>query len=329
MLFIRRGARYVFIRSGQIDELTEYLVTHFKGKVRSFESGWTEVQEFQSLIFITPTGLDKTRVGDAEKIVMVPCESSRLCAEIFNTPARTLVEQIHLGPGTLIIRVAGNGEQLEQELGDTYTAESMKLDEAISAGEVDDTVILFTNTSLSKVISIHELIRMPLLVRQPSLILYRDLRKQGAHLITQSLKDKQWYEMRINIFDAAEHYEVHYERLQTVLSELDTGMILGEMWTRDHALALMSVLAYQVRLFTLEPPVKIKRVLMGLEYNRLGKRFVDMDLYYRNRKVGKNDKNVRKTRSESRIELRDDLYRQLSPETMEQLRRLEAPIETE
>ena len=77
-----------------------------------------------------------------------------------------------------------------------------------------------------------DLTGIPLLIKDNYLSLYSDLRKQGARIITQSLKDKQWYEMRINIYDSADHYEEHYERIQTVFSDLDIGMILGETWTR-------------------------------------------------------------------------------------------------
>ena len=91
-------------------------------------------------------------------------------------------------------------------------------------------------------------------------------------------------------------------------------------------MVLMSVLAYQLRLFSMEPPEKIKRILMGMEYNSKGQRFADMDLYYRNRKVSKNDKNVRNSKNETYKEIREDLYRQLTQETIEQLKKLEDSI---
>jgi len=323
MLFIRRGARNVFIRSRFIPELADYLSSSMEGRVLPFNEAWTEVKELQSLLFITPPGPEKTLVADAEKIVMVPREASRVFAGFFNSGIRDLIENVQLGPGMILIRIVGDGVQLEEELKGKYGAPSMGLAEAISEGEADDTILMMTNKPLSKAVTLEELIRQPLLVREPTHQLYLDLRSQGAHLITQSLEDKQWYEMRINIYDADDHYEVHYERLQAVLSEFDIGMILGETWTRDHALALMSVLAYQVRLFTPEPPERIKRILMGLEYDLRGRRFVDMDLYYRNRKVGKNDKRVRKARTETRPEIRDELYRSLSQDTLKYLQRLE------
>ncbi len=208
-----------------------------------------------------------------------------------------MIETAQLGSGIILVRVIGDGSDIEKMFSEKYSAEYMKnIEQAVYEGEADDTIVLLTNTPLSKTLTSADIICTPMLIRKDNLSLYRDLRKQGARLLTQSLDERQWYEMRINIYDSADHYETHYERLFTVFSDLDVGMILGETWTRDHAMVLMSVLAYQVRLFSLEKPEKIKRILMGLEYNESGKRFVDMDLYYRNRKVSKNDKNVRTKR---------------------------------
>jgi hypothetical protein len=104
-------------------------------------------------------------------------------------------------------------------------------------------------------------------------------------------------------------------------------MILGESWTRDHALALFSVLAYQVRLFTLTEPAAVKRILMALEADDEGKRFVDMDLYYRNRKVSKSDKSVRDAKREGRAELRRELLGRLTPDAVRGLREIEARLD--
>ncbi|MDX9800728.1 MAG: hypothetical protein RBT69_05255 [Spirochaetia bacterium] len=327
MLFIRRTARNVFIRSDQIDSLSEYLVDNYNSEIVTFEEGWEEVEEFQTLLFLTPPGLTKTRTKDAEKILKVPIESSRILSELFIPEIKDKITMVQLGPGIIIVRVVGDGSSLEKSLKEEHNAQSMSLEQGICEGEADDTILLLTNTPLTMTISAKDLIRLPLLIREPSHSFYRKLRKEGAHLITQSLKDKQWYEMRINIYDSKNHYNIHYERLKVVISDLDTGIVLGESWTRDHALMLMSVLAYQIHMFSLEPPEKIKRILMGLEYNSSNKRFVDMDLYYRNRKISKNDKNVRKTKEESRMEIREELYKSLSNNALEQLRQLEYPLD--
>jgi hypothetical protein len=150
-----------------------------------------------------------------------------------------------------------------------------------------------------------------------------------VRFITHSLDRKEWYELRINIYDASAKYEEHYQRLVLVLSDLNIGMILGESWTRDHALALFSVLAYQVRLFTLSEPTAVKRILMGLEADDRGKRFVDMDLYYRNRKISRTDRGVRSPKTEGRTELRRELLARLTPDAVRGLREIEERLAAE
>ncbi|MFW6362029.1 MAG: hypothetical protein ACOC2R_09795 [Spirochaetota bacterium] len=323
MLFIRRGPRCVFIRTAAAEVLIENIITAFEGTRCSFDEGLTRAQEFHSLLFFTEPGLEKTRIEDAHTIVHVPNESSCILSRLFQKGLQSRVANVQLGPGLILMRVVGSGEELAADLKQRYQTESLELPEAISAGEIEDTVLLLTNASLSKVISVDDFLDSPILIKYPSHRLYWELRSKGVHLITSSLEKKQWYEMRVNIYDAADYYEVHYERLMAVLSELDAGMVLAETWTRDHALALMSVLAYQVRLFSLDPPQKIKRLLLGLEYDAKGKRFVDMDLYFRNRKIGKNDKGVRDVKAESHLHLRQELYARLSQETQDYLLQLE------
>ncbi|MFO7729976.1 MAG: hypothetical protein R6V86_04330 [Spirochaetia bacterium] len=326
MLFIRRGPRCVFVRTVEPEALSRDISSLLGGIPCSFEEGLTEAQEFHSLLFFTEPGFEKTCIEDACTILHIPNESSYILSRFFQDQLQDRIASVQLGPGLILMRVVGSGEELATELGEKYEGIPLELSTAISTGEVEDTVLLLTNASLSKVISIDDFIEQPILIRVPSHQLYWELRSKGVHLITQSLEKKQWYEMRVNIYDAADYYEIHYERLMLVLSELDAGMVLAETWTKDHALALMSVLAYQVRLFSLDSPQKMKRLLMGLEYNAKGRRFVDMDLYYRNRKVNKNDKGVRNYKVDTPQHLRGELYERLSRETVDKLLALESQL---
>ena len=326
MLFIRRGPRCVFIRAAEPERLSQDISRELGGLSCSFEEGLTEAQEFHSLLFFTDPGIEKTCIEDAHTVVHVPNESSYILSRFFQDHLQERIANVQLGPGLILMRVVGSGEDLATELGEKYAGVPLELSTAISTGEVEDTVLLLTNASLSKVISIDDFIEKPILIRVPSHQLYWQLRSKGVHLITQSLEKKQWYEMRVNVYDSADYYEVHYERLMLVLSELDAGMVLAETWTKDHALALMSVLAYQVRLFSLDSPQKMKRLLMGLEYNTKGRRFVDMDLYYRNRKINKNDKGVRNYKVDTPKHLRAELFEKLSRETVEKLLALESQL---
>jgi hypothetical protein len=329
MLFIRKGPRPVFVRSSNREAAAAFLKREYGGRSVTFRQGIAEAREGESVVCITAQGLSRTRVEDAVETLAVPYEEARIAADLFSADIRGEVERVQLGPGLILLRVAESGEEVSAELKERYSVEQMAIEDAVSEGEVEDTVLLLTKDPLSKVIDYRRVIDEPLLMHHPPAELYWQLRSQGVQLITQNLANKEWYELRINIYDAADYYEVHYERLMLVFSDLDVGMVLGETWTKDHALALFSVLAYQVRLFTLETPQRIKRLLMALEYNEQGKRFVDMDLYYRNRKINKNDKGVRLEKGESQAGLREELFGRLSVNTVEELRKLELSLREE
>lgn len=190
-----------------------------------------------------------------------------------------------LGPTIILMRSNGNREAMLSKLQHRYKGTRTDFNSALEAGDRNHSLIALTRSRLSQRVSEEDILNSTLLIPQPGVRVLDSLRSEALVYITETLETHEWYELRINIFDSSEHYDLHYRRLCTVLSALDLGMILGERWTEDHALALMSVLAFQVRLFTLSEPSEIKSILVGLEYDDEGNRLVDMDLYYRNRKV--------------------------------------------
>jgi hypothetical protein len=112
-----------------------------------------------------------------------------------------------------------------------------------------------------------------------------------------------------------------------VLSKLEIGMVLGESWTKDFAVILYFVLTYQVRLFTFFTPQEVKKILMALEYSFDGKRLVDFDLYYKNKKVYWHEVNKSKERKKDKLEeakiYRQSLYEKLSSEDIKTLEKME------
>lgn len=324
MLFIRNGPRFLFVRTDARSELERHAVERFSGVHYSFSDALARAQENTTILFFTRPGITKTRVADAESVMLVPAASSVFLVSLFNNGLTDRVESAHLGPGMILLRVVGDGAPALEELERRYAGTRVDFEGAIEAGEAEDTFVGLSNRPINRAIDTGELLQPQILIHRPAHELYSELRNQGVHFITQSLDRKEWYELRINIYDASAKYEEHYERLVLALSDLNIGMILGESWTRDHALALFSVLAYQVRLFTLTEPIDVKRILMGLEADDNGKRFVDMDLYYRNRKIGKSDKGVRTPKTEGRLELRRKLLARLTPDAVRGLREIEA-----
>ncbi|MDD3839990.1 MAG: hypothetical protein PHP06_05385 [Clostridia bacterium] len=323
MIYIRTGPRFLFIRTEHVDELKDFFSNHLNGRICSFKHALENSYEHNTLLFITLPGHVKTRVEDAKSILLIPHDSPIVLTSLFNNNLVDKVSDVNLAPGSIVLRVVGDGSPVIQKLKNEYSATLLGWRDAIEQGEADDTIISLSNKPINKALHYNDIIRPNLLINMPVYSLYRELRHQGLRFITENLDNKQWYEVRINIYDAAGFYKEHYERIIHVLSALDAGMILGESWTRDHALTLFSVMAYQIRLFTLLKPEEIKRILMALECSSNGERFVDFDLYYRNRKISKNDKKVKVLNKKPRMEYRKELFDKLSDKTVNKLLKIE------
>lgn len=321
------GPRYLFLRSEKIDEITDFLVKNMEGKVTDSQKGLEDASEYSTVCFITDINHEKTYVEDAKKVVLVNDGSSAILSKIINSHECDLLHKVDMGPTSIVMRLPGNEERLVKKLKEIFEGREVDWVEGIGIGEKDDTIIAFTNKVLSGPIA--DFLHTKLLIPLPARIVRDKLGLEGLRLITQSLDDSQWYELRINIYDSYGKYMENYERLTFILSKLEIGMILGESWTKDFAVMLYSVLTYQMRLFTFFEPSEVKKILMALEYNNEGKRMVDFDLYYKNKKIYWYEVNKdlkKKTKPEAAKELRKSLYEKLMPEDIAVLEGMEKAI---
>lgn len=328
MLLFRMGPRYLFIRSENINEITNYLVESLNGEVTEFQPGFEKATENCTLCFITGINHKKTYVEDAKKIVLVNDVASVILSSIINSNACSLVHKVDMGPSSIVMRIAGDDHKLIEKLKLTFSGKEVDWIEGIGVGEKDDTLLAFTNKELSG--PVVDFLDTKLLIPQPSSEVRGRLRLEGLRFITQSLDDSQWYELRINIYDSKGKYKENYNRLMYVLSKLEVGMILGESWTKDFAVMLYSVMTYQIRMFTFIEPHEIKKILMALEYTNDGERMVDFDLYYKNKKIYWHEVAKLKSRKRNKYDdakvYRQRLYEKLTPEEINILEEMERSI---
>lgn len=329
MIYIRMGPRFLFIRTEKVQQLRDFIDKHLQGTLYSFEEALEYSSENSTIIFLTPPNLTHTRVQDAECILLVPAASSIILMTFINEKVSSWISRIQLGPASLVLRVAGDGKDALEQIQQEYPAQALNWLEAIDQGEADDTIISLTNKPINHNLQSRDFIHPNLLVSMPVNLLSHRLRNEGLILITHGLKSKEWYELRINIYDSRQLYHEHQERLQLILSEIEAGMILGEAWTKDHALMLFSVVAYQIKLFTMLEPLEIKKILMALEYDSNGKRLVDLDLYHRNKKISWTHIGEIKSKFEKEkicVSYRENLLKQLSEDTLSRLLEIEKKI---
>ena len=327
MLLFRMAPRYLFLRSEVIDELAEFLVENLNGQIVSLKEGMKIADEYSSICFLTDIHNEKTYIEDSKKIVLVNDGSSAILASILNNQKSYLLHKVDAGPTSIIMRIPGDENVILDRLTSIFNGKAVNLIDGIGIGEKNDTIISFTNEELSG--SVTNIKNKHLLIHQPARIVKDKLRLEGLRIITQSLDDSQWYELRINIYDSRGKYKDHYERLMYVLSTLEVGMILGESWTKDYAVMLYSVMTYQIRLFTFTNPIDIKRILLSLEYTLEGKRLVDFDLYYKNKKiswVSVTTPKSKKPKIQVAAECRLNLYKRLEDENIKILEDMENKI---
>lgn len=327
MLLFRMGPRYLFIRSEKIDDVTDFLVSRLNGEVTDYKQGMEKSSEYSTLCFITDINHEKTYVEDAKRIVLINNASTIILSSIINSHACNLIHKIDMGPASVIMRIPGDGQKLIDKLKEIFEGKEVDMISGIGLGEKDDTIISFTNKVLLGPVA--ELLETKLLIPLPVREVQERLRLEGLRLVTQSLNDSQWYELRMNIYDAAGKYNENYDRLMFVLSKLEVGMILGESWTKDYAVMLYFVMTYQIRLFTFLTPHEIKKILIALEYTVDGKRLVDFDLYYKNKKIYWYDVNTakgKKTKPDESRKYRQSLYEKLNSEDIEALEAMERAL---
>ncbi len=330
MLLFRMGPRYLFIRTENVDEVTKFLEEKLKGEITDLRNGFEKASENSTLCFITGINLEKTYVEDAKKIVVINDVSTVILSSFINNHVCGLIHKIDMGPASLIMRIAaGNENKLIDKIKEIYDGKDVELIEGIGLGEKDDTMIAFTNKVINGPVALDDFLDRKILISRPVREVQTRLRTDGLRLITQSLNDSQWYELRINIYDSMGKYREHYDRLMYIFSRLEIGMILGESWTKDYAVMLYSVMTYQVRLFTFFQPNEVKKIMMALEFTADGKRLVDFDLYYKNKKIYwfyVNDNKKRKSKPEAAKFYRQELYEKLKPEDIETLEAMERSI---
>lgn len=328
MIFVRTGPRFLFLHTADTVGLKNLLLTELAGRPVDFNQAMEIASEDNTIIMVVPHAVTKAWVNDADYIVVVPFGSSVVLAKLINLQVAHLLKQAELGAGLLIQRLPFRSNNVIEMIKKDYHAHPLGLIEAINTGQSNDTIVVFTDAPLQKNVQLDKVIEPCLLIHQPIPQMYKELRREAVRYFTQGLDKSEWYEVRINIYDAADRYDIHARRVELVLEDLEAGLILGETWTKDHALALFSVVAYQIRLFTMIDPLELKTLLIGLEYDENGSRFVDIDVYYRSSKIewATIAKRLPFGRRKTGSHYRRELYSCLSPKTKEKILALEKSL---
>lgn len=329
---LRQGPKQIVLGSKDYIALKEFLVRNFKGieNQRDIIDAITIADEDNTIIWITEPDKKIAHSEDVKAAVIIPLTSDKFFSELINLKGAYLIEDSHISPGLLMMKIVGDYEKIIESVRETYEGKIMTLKECLDKGTSNQTIISFTQKPINQKLSVSDLENKHVLVDIESNKLNRRIRSQVLRFLNEGLKDSDWYDLQIRIYDRYSKYKLHYERLSLILDNLEPGLILGEGWGKDYPRFLMSVLVYQVRLFTLLSPVDIKGMLLGLEYLDDGTRIVDLDLMHRNKKVEWPEVIGKEYQTRNRMELgkilRNKLIERLENEDRERLYKIEDEI---
>jgi hypothetical protein len=288
---VRGSCKVVTFETQDLSKLINFVSTQFKVlnqgpySAERMNAMFAESQEGHTIILITDEMKETITHDDILYIMLLNIELENILASITNNAiGNPIISHIKLSPRLLILRTVGDVEKVIEEVVKDTSGTVMDAEEARNSVGMG-TLIYFSNNALHKPIELMKTYNKCIHTTGSYYKVLRFLRNQNLKYLNIGIDNTDWYELKIKIYDAYGHFNLHYERMRYVLEKLELGMILGETWGTDMAAIFQSVGIYKVRFFTFKNPLEIKKILVGLEYLADGERIVDYDLYAKRKKL--------------------------------------------
>lgn len=268
------------IASGDCLDLKQAIERFSRAKDKSPIESYNEAGEGDTLIFFSSESSDDIK---AYQTTMQP---SKFLCNLINEKLASKILRVRVTPPNIVMRLLGDMDRAIDQI-----VLDLKAQEAIQGGllqNIDENAVLlnFTTAPVNQIVPVQDFYKRALLVDKPLGPLTALLRAKAQEYLNLALGSSDWNEVAMTLFDAMNQFNLHYQRLMTVLQGLDLGVVIGESWEPEYTVALRKSEVYQVRLLTPLPPQEIKRVAMGLEYDDTGRRIVDFDVYFDGKKLG-------------------------------------------
>lgn len=236
--------------------------------------------EGDTLIFFS------TECSDEIMTYQTTIPTSAILCDIINKNLAGGIHRIRVTPPNIVMRLMGDMDRAIDQIAKDFKAEDAIREGLMQNLDEQSVLLNFTSQPLNKLVPLNGFYKRALLIDKPYGQLMTFLRAKAQEYLSIALGSPDWNEMEITLFDAMNQFDLHYNRLITVLQGMDVGVVTGESWVPEYTIALRKSEVYQVRLYTPLPPQEIKRVAMGLEYDDFGRRIVDFDVYYGKKKIG-------------------------------------------
>ena len=329
MILFTEGPNMLFIRTSKPKTIASGFETSLLDitKHSSPEEAFAHTPGKNTIIFITEADKMKTRIKDAIFTFSAPWGADITISYLYNHELLNNVKRIDLGPGIIFLK-AINQEQialLDKKISTSIYSHKFPFEKGVEVGEVQDTIIYITCDNLSRPVSIN--------LDTPVVLLHIDkyqalsfIEKNIIKLFMETISEDLLKEIGISIYDHYNLYDIHRQRIYTVLTDLSLGFILGEQFTTDSPRFLMKIIVYLIKLLTPESIEKIKWYMLGLEFLENGKRVCDIDILHKGKKLSWRDlPNIphRGRKEEIAMQAREELLANLSNEAKTELMRLD------
>lgn len=283
---LRTGPGILLIDTQEEERLRTYFgVTSTQG-LFSLMDAFSFATEGETIVLLASSDERVVRASDEKNALVITDEPSVILAGLINSGFACSINRTKIVSRTIIMRAMGDMEKVFDELQEDYEGVEGSLMEFINSNLEQGVIIALTDKSLNRQVTLSDIyMEKCLLVSDNYFTLYKELRSNALRYLNSGLKNRVWYEMDIRIYDMYGAFQLHFDRLMNVLTELEMGIVLGSTWSKDYPKMLLAVDVYSVRFFTFYEPSYIKKILLGMEYVDDGTRIVDYDLYMGKKKV--------------------------------------------
>jgi hypothetical protein len=327
---VRSGPKMLLLESTDAAGLISYITEQFDTVIEhDFNSVFEMANEDYTILFFTEQMKDIVTTKDIIDTLIIAEESDVILCKLIDAKKTDLMAKIRTSPRIIMVRAMGDLDKVIQEIQIDNGGVIGNFMELWDAGKEKGTLVALTDKPLHRNMKLADLYEKCLYMDQRFTSLFKNLRFHALKYLNKGIGNRDWHEIEIRIYDRYSAYDLHYERLASILDFMELGIILGESWAKDYPRFMMSVGVYRLRFFTFYDPKYIKKILVGLEHLDDNTRIVDYDIYYQRKKIGWSDAlqaGDPRTRHLLGLKYREEIYSRLSPQETEKIKKQEEEI---
>jgi len=330
LILVRTGPSFIFFYTKECEQYLFSLLENENDTSKKYlGQALEESSEANTIAFVLADRERKKTINENTPVILAQSNSSNFLLSIINQKIiREYIFEAELGPGLLLMKIPPHDNYVCNKISFDYQAESTTLVETLNRDCSNWSIVCFTSQPLSRPLSSSDILDTSILIKDSLPRVYQQLRRQSVKYLTEAINRREWHEYKINIYDLEGRYDLQYQRLVTLIEELEMGFILGETWSVDHPFVMFPVTVYQVRLFSILPSNEVKRIIISLEYDEKGNRLVDLDLYYQRKRIEWGRINLEKgvKREEVGFRLRREYFSKITSKGYEKILKLEEAL---